>query len=355
MTVNGTPNGTTYHLSNDVPSVLIIGAGNFGAATALSLARKGNVKVTLVDTALYPNPRAASHDVNKIVRDDYPDTLYMRMLLKAMPMWRKDRLYSPFYHQVGMLRADPSDFGDKSMEAYEAVGIKNDSHYLSVEDVRKRWNGAFATACFDGLDKILYNPSVGFAEADKALGAVVQAAVDHGVNYVVGEMTRLTFGIRGQCTGAELKDGRVLQADKILMATGARTGTLLAQSAPKNKKLHVGDRLLATGAVSFYAKLDGARKEKFEPIPVLKNCLDKVKGTNLRSNFAECPQRKIWLANAELQERACLYSQTAPSSSIATCASQTMSTSPPQGRGCRLPPTTPNTMCGPASSFQSVS
>ena len=292
MTVNGTPNGTTYHLNNnnkinnnnnDVVSVVIVGAGNFGAATALSLAKKG-VKVTLVDTACYPNPRAASHDVNKIVRDDYPDTLYMRMQLRAMPMWRKDRLYSRFFHQVGMLRADPSNCGDQSMAAYNAVGAHNVSRYMSVEEVRKRWNGAFATSNFGGLDRVLYNPSVGFAEADKALGAVVQAAIDRGVKYVVGEMTRLTFGMRGECTGIELKDGRVLQADKVVMATGARTGTLLAQSAPKNKKLHVGNRLLATGAVSFYARLRGAQKDKFAPIPVLKNCLPEVKGANSSSD-----------------------------------------------------------------------
>ena len=66
-------------------SYLIIGAGNFGAATALTLAkREGTTKVTLVDTTQFPNPRAASHDVNKIVRDDYPDKLYMQMLKKAV-------------------------------------------------------------------------------------------------------------------------------------------------------------------------------------------------------------------------------------------------------------------------------
>ena len=280
MTVNGIPNGTTYHLSNGtkMSTVVIVGAGNFGAATALSLAKKGGVRVVLVDTANYPNPRAASHDVNKIVRDDYPDTLYMRMLLNAMKLWRESDLYGTWYHEVGMLRADPSNFGDKSIAAYQAVKGVSESYYLSVEEVRKRWNGAFATANFEGIDKVLYNPNVGFAEADKALGAVVQAAIDHGVEYVLGEMSRLDFGTAGECTGIELTDGRVLQADKVLMATGARTAPLLAQSAPKNKNLHVGHRLLATGAVSFHAKVRGAQQEKLAPIPVLKNCLPQVKG-----------------------------------------------------------------------------
>lgn len=284
MTVNSAADGTANHHGGSMSSIIIVGAGNFGAATALSLIMKGGVQVTLVDTANFPNPRAASHDVNKIVRDDYPDTLYMRMLYKAMPIWRTDSLYSPWYHEVGMLRADPSDFGEKSIAAYKNMGIANKSEFLPVDEVRKRWNGAFETSNFDGIDKVLYNPNVGFAEADKALGAVVQLAVNHGVDYVIGEMTRLTFASNGQCSGIELKDGRTLQADKVLMATGARTAPLLAQSAPKNRDLHVGNRLQATGAVSFHAKVHGAQKEKLSPIPVFKNCLPQVKGmlTNAR-------------------------------------------------------------------------
>ncbi|KAL6361822.1 hypothetical protein LRP88_05298 [Fusarium phalaenopsidis] len=264
------------------PSLLIIGAGNFGAATALSLLRKdANAKVTIVDTAEYPNPRAASHDINKIVRDDYPDKLYMRLLKKAMPLWRQDDLYKKWYHEVGMLRADATSFGEDSIASYRDMGISNDSEMLPVDEVRRRWNGAFATADFKGVDRILWNPSVGFAEADKALGAVVQAAVDLGAEYVVGEMAKLELGAGGQCTGVVLSDGRTLRADQVLMCTGARTAPLLAQSAPDRPQLHAGDRLLATGAVSFYAKLHGAQKDKFSTIPVLKNCLPQVKGEGM--------------------------------------------------------------------------
>jgi sarcosine oxidase/L-pipecolate oxidase len=158
------------------------------------------------------------------------------------------------------------------------MGIENDSHFLTVKEVRERWNGSFATANFDGLDKILFNPSVGFAEADKALGAIVQEAVDQGVEYVVGVVTKLNIGATGDCTGVTLQSGETLHADKILLATGARTAALLAYSAPENPQIHAGDRLLATGAVSFYAKVQGAQKEQLSPIPVLKNCLPQVKG-----------------------------------------------------------------------------
>lgn len=280
MTVNRPSATNGNHVNgNALPSVLIVGAGNFGAATALSLLQRGGVKVTLLDTAAFPNPRAASHDISKIVRDDYPDLLYMRMLTKAMPKWRNEPLYSRWYHQVGMLRADPTDFSERSVAAYEKLNYENKCEWLTVEEIRQRWNGAFATTDFGGVDKVLFNPSVGFAEADHALGAVVQAAIDQGAEYVVGEVSTLTFGTDGRVTGAELTSGAVMHADRVLLATGARTGAILAQSAPKNKKLHVGDRMIATGAVSFHAKLHGAQKEKFAPIPVLKNCLPQVKGT----------------------------------------------------------------------------
>ncbi|KAJ6436450.1 sarcosine oxidase [Purpureocillium lavendulum] len=287
-------------------SYLIIGAGNFGAATALSLSRRNTtLKITLVDTADFPNPRAASHDVSKIVRDDYPDKLYMRMLIKAMPMWRKDGLYSPYYHEVGMLRADASTFGQESMAAYKDMDVANDSIFIPVSEARGRWNGAFATANFDGLDKVLYNPTVGFAEADRALGAVIKEAVDHGVEYVVGVLKRLNFAANGECIGATLEDGNLLQADKILLATGARTASLLAQSAPDNKRVHAGDRVVAAGAVSFCVTLVGKQLDKFASVPVIKNCLPLVKGEGMSAlmdgtikincdmcftNYVSCPQ-----------------------------------------------------------------
>lgn len=265
-------------------SILIVGAGNFGAATALSYAQKGDIQVTLIDTAAFPNPRAASHDVNKIVRDDYPDALYMAMLRKAMPQWRSHPLYRPFYHEVGMLRADETDFGEKSIASYEAAGVPTATRFMTVEEVRQGWNGAFATSNLGSLSHVLYNPGVGFAEADKALGAVVQAAVDAGVKYVVGEVDKITIDQDGSCSGVSLKSGKMMSADRILLSVGARTATMLARSAPNTKKLHAGDRILATGAVSFKAKLKGSLKEKFAPIPVFKNCLPSVKGTEgLRS------------------------------------------------------------------------
>ena len=89
------------------PSYLIVGAGIFGAATALHLKRSHpDAAVTLLDRTAFPNPSSASFDLNKIVRSDYHDIFYMKLALEAQELWRNDSLYKPYYHETGMLFAE---------------------------------------------------------------------------------------------------------------------------------------------------------------------------------------------------------------------------------------------------------
>src|ERR1700760_2886098 len=67
---------------------IIVGAGVFGASTALHLKRtKPLAKVILIDS-LQPNPAAASFDLNKIIRADYRDIFYMKLALEAQNKWQ---------------------------------------------------------------------------------------------------------------------------------------------------------------------------------------------------------------------------------------------------------------------------
>jgi sarcosine oxidase/L-pipecolate oxidase len=58
----------------DQESILIVGAGVFGASTALHLSL-GHPRclIKLVDRGMFPNPRAASFDINKVARAGYED------------------------------------------------------------------------------------------------------------------------------------------------------------------------------------------------------------------------------------------------------------------------------------------
>jgi len=75
------------------PSVLIVGAGEFGAATAVELLRSGNYStVTIIDRAPeIPAMDAASTDINKVVRFDYTDPDYAVLAREAVNRWRQPK------------------------------------------------------------------------------------------------------------------------------------------------------------------------------------------------------------------------------------------------------------------------
>lgn len=79
-------------------SVLIVGAGEFGASTALSLLKTGNYTITLIDRApVLPAMDAASTDMNKVVRWDYSDKDYARLAREAIDVWKSD--FPGIYHE----------------------------------------------------------------------------------------------------------------------------------------------------------------------------------------------------------------------------------------------------------------
>lgn len=259
-------------------SFLIVGAGVFGAATALALIKSNpTAKVTLFDSGHFPNPRAASHDINKIIRPDYADLAYMRLMLEAMTQWRCSPLYSQFYHETGMLRVDPSDFSDGCFQNYKLLGVETSATWLTIDEVKSKWGRILSDTNFEGVEKCFWNPQSGWADADRALAAVTQMAIDHGVKYCAEAVQKLIIK-DSLCTGVQLESGQQINADCILMCTGARTASLLAESAPYDKKIQVGERLIATGAVGFFIKLDCNKSGRFEDMPVVKNCLKHTKG-----------------------------------------------------------------------------
>ncbi|KAM0269420.1 hypothetical protein ACHAQH_009757 [Verticillium albo-atrum] len=225
-------------------SVIIVGGGNFGAATALNLVRNYKDKaVTLIDTTPPANPRTASHDINKIVRDDYENILYMRMMIKAMPQWREDSL-------------------KESIRNYKELNVTSRAEWLDIDEVRKRFNSAFADSDFKGLDKVIFNP-------------------DCGAWYHVDTVEKIVFDEAGACVGVRFKGGDEMRADAVLLCTGARTSLLLAESAPERTELHAGYRVAATGAVSFTGTFAGAQKEKYIGVPVCKTVVPQVKGESI--------------------------------------------------------------------------
>ncbi|KAI8165548.1 L-pipecolate oxidase [Colletotrichum sp. SAR 10_70] len=132
---------------------LILGAGVFGASTALHLIRASpRARITLVDrnAAAAPIRVAASWDWNKVVRADYADIEYMRLALEAKQLWASDPLWAPFYHESGASWVSPSDFSQVVRENYKILGVESGLEALSVEQARKEFGGVFEGGDFTG-------------------------------------------------------------------------------------------------------------------------------------------------------------------------------------------------------------
>jgi len=80
-----------------LPDIVVIGAGVFGAWTALTLLERG-AKVTLIDACGPGHPRATSCDEVRQIRLSYGDReIYTRSAMNALQLWRErqDEFGSP--------------------------------------------------------------------------------------------------------------------------------------------------------------------------------------------------------------------------------------------------------------------
>ncbi|KAL2417898.1 hypothetical protein ABEF95_005642 [Exophiala dermatitidis] len=185
---------------------------------------------------------AAGHDLNKIVRADYGDLLYMKLALKTLAVLRADPLYSQHFRNNGYLYSYDKEFLNKIMTSWEHFFGKGNaqSYLLSPEEARKRYNGVFEDADSSMVEQCLYSPTAGWADSAAALESVMQAAVDLGVKYVASGVAKLLFGEQGDCVGAETEGGRTLTADRTILAAGAWIPLILAETEvipPGDKRL----------------------------------------------------------------------------------------------------------------------
>jgi sarcosine oxidase / L-pipecolate oxidase len=269
------------NMSTHSSNYIIIGAGAFGASTALHLSRREpSASIVLIDRSPFPCPIAASNDINKIVRADYADLFYCRLGLKALDVWRNDPLFKPYYHQSGMLSVYTikSQQVKRMLENFRTCGVNDEAEIITPADMKRRFGGVYADATFYGHEEILWNPNSGWAEADKALKHTIEAAVAGGVQYISASVSKLILE-DGSCAGVETDGGDRYIGTKTILCTGAGTAKLLADSAPKQMALQVNGRIIAGGISSASVNLSAQQIEKYKDTPALLIETDKLEGS----------------------------------------------------------------------------
>jgi glycine/D-amino acid oxidase-like deaminating enzyme len=211
--------------AGQVPDVVVVGAGNFGAWTALNLQRRG-ARVTLVDQYGPGNSRSASGGETRGVRSSYGDRpqglQWGGWAIRAMQMWKDwdeehtDALLPRLYYETGdlIMREEMTPSMEQSMANWDVLG--HPYEVLTTEEVEYRW----PMIRTPGIGAVLYEPQAGVVRARRAIESVARVFEQEG-----GEI-RVAKVAPGEAEGriqrnVRLEDGSTLEAGLFVYATGA--------------------------------------------------------------------------------------------------------------------------------------
>ena len=165
------PSAPAY--AQNLPDVVVVGAGAFGAWAALHLRERG-LRVTLLDAFGPGNARATSGGETRQIRVGYGDReLYSRWVLRAFAAWRQreKEFGRQLLYPIGRLQLAPEWNAGMAATAkvFEALRVKHER--LGQDDLRRR----FPAIAVDDVGAGLYEPDAGILKAREAIIAVAAA------------------------------------------------------------------------------------------------------------------------------------------------------------------------------------
>ncbi|KAG9853652.1 fructosyl amino acid oxidase, partial [Aureobasidium melanogenum] len=252
---------------NKEKRILIIGAGVFGLSTALELTRRGYSNVIVLDRHVPPVPDGSSVDISRIVRPDYADAFYARMGMEALAGWKKD--FSPFFDHSGLLCAQSgTEFGHAYLKEaktnLENIGAEVNLWAYTGREANQRYPGIHGDL---SLTSGYCNLDAGWVDAGKSIEHLANLCEEAGVTFLVGqdstvvELVTTNGDGRKEVIGVRTANGEVLDADTVIMATGAWTPHLV----------EAGNRFISTGQPVGYMQLTSEEADEMRENPVVIN------------------------------------------------------------------------------------
>src|SRR5918996_17342 len=193
--------------------VVVVGAGVFGAWTALWLQRRGAL-VTLIDQYGPGNSLASSGDESRVTRSAHgPDEHYPRWQRHSLDQWRA--LDPTLFAPTGVVWfAHTSDgFEAQSLAVLERLGIPVER--WSTEDLARRWRHIRA----DDVEWSLVEPEGGALMGRRGVATVARAFAEAGGEVRIG-LVRPPEAGAGELGEIRLADGSSIGADAFVFAAG---------------------------------------------------------------------------------------------------------------------------------------
>lgn len=250
------------------PSLLIIGAGTFGTSLAVHASKSytNPSLITVIDRwdpdAPTTSKNAAAIDVNRIIRTDYTSPLYCQLANEAIHFWFWNIAVQGHFHKTGWVVLDGPNQSREFSEGVRRTFKERGSREVEDVDVAKLIDehDVLKGTRKEGLGRGYENKEAGWVDAASATKSYMRIAESRGVNRITGEVEELLLREDGEgLAGVKLPDGTVLHADKIVVAAGAWTSSLLSHL---EDNLHIAEKdqierqITAVGRLSAYYNLN---------------------------------------------------------------------------------------------------
>src|SRR5271165_7099488 len=247
--------------------VAVIGAGVFGAWTALHLAKRKQ-RVLLVEAYGPGHTRASSGGETRIIRMSYgADEIYTRWSQKSLVQWKE--LFAvtgeKLFHQTGVLWL--SSPGDPTLDASAAtLGQHEVKHEILQRPELERRYPQFN---LDGISRGLFEPESGVLMARRALACTVESALRQGVHLRIAQIK--APHTTKQLESIETTAGERISAGNFVFACGPWFGKLFPEV--------LGSRIFPTRQeVFFFATPPGSTRFTSPELPTWLFQSDEVYG-----------------------------------------------------------------------------
>ncbi|PYH42358.1 NAD(P)/FAD-dependent oxidoreductase [Aspergillus saccharolyticus JOP 1030-1] len=261
-------------------SILIVGAGTWGASTALHLARRGYTNVTVLDAYPQPSAISAGNDVNKIVSfsessclHDDPDYANRTFFAALSHGFRHDPVFQPHFHETGAITSAVSPEALKHIHRRDRPGDAV-IELNTPDDFRQAFPSGVLTGPLQGWKGYWKQRGAGWVHARHALLAAITEAQRLGVRFIGGDpegkVVRLLFSPPSSATtpsappdviGVETADGTHHHADRVILAAGANADHFL----------DFKNQLRPTAWTLAHIRLTAAEAAQYRNLPVLFN------------------------------------------------------------------------------------
>jgi len=210
--------------------VVVVGAGVFGAWTALHFTRRNN-RVLLLDAYGPGNARASSAGESRIIRMGYgEDEIYTRWSQKSLAQWKEFFGFARpgLFRETGVLWLGAE--GDARVRDTAATLTRCGVAFEELD--RAALQKRYPQICLDGIATGLLEPESGVLMARRAVAAVVEDAIFRGVEYRVAEVVTpdASQGAgTGTLTSVRTRGGEVFEAEHFVFACGAWLGKIFPE------------------------------------------------------------------------------------------------------------------------------